>query len=131
MSVPKKNKNKKQDEAGKEQAKSSDLLQEKSQLTDDRPVLKPQDNKNTEDAKSETEKGGDASNTEFVPLSKRAVMPDVLYYKHSKKHGGVLNGVLFDIKAREPLTDKYLMYQLVQQGLEDILTENLDECDEK
>lgn len=135
MSVPKKNKNKKVDEVSKE-PKSTDLselindLPGKSELSATPSETPSQLTKNTDGDKPETEKGGDAS-SKFIPLSQRTAMPDVLYYKTSKKHGGVLNGVLFDIKARELITDKYLMYQLVQQGLEDILTENLDECDPK
>ena len=143
MSVPKKNKNKKVEDVTEKKAvtESTDLYE----LTNDLPLLNEHDkpeladnasahagSENTDGVKPETEKGGDVLNTKkFIPLSQRTAMPDVLYYKRSEKHGGVLNGVLFDIKARQPITDKYLMFQLVQQGLEDILTENLDECDER
>lgn len=135
MSVPKKNKNKKKADGDLQQ---EDVLNETDEL-DEQETEETQDSKDNAQNTTSAENGGDAEpklavsekevKQEFVPLSQRKAMPDVLYYKRTLKHGGVLNGVLFDIHARESITDKYMMYQLIQQGLEDNLTENIDECD--
>jgi hypothetical protein len=125
MAVPSRNKNKK-----KASNQDEVLLEENSQEAEELEFADDAVEDQKEDSKqSETNEQPEVmpEKPAVVPLIEREILPEVLYSKKTFKNGATLNGVLIDLRAGMPITDRYMAWTLLKQGVE--LVETLAECD--